>query len=978
MKNFPRIEIVCLVLTCLILAEAGQVAAADQKSDALLQKIGFKKGICVFLGLPDDGKQNAIVKLAKNSDLLVYVQCSEQKDVRTVREAAETAGFLGRQIWAERGLYTRIHLADNLADAVLVSKEAVKGTNRDEVLRVQHPEAKGFLGDEVLSKPFPEGVDDWTHPQHGPDNNMLSMDRVVKAPYRTQFMADPKFGATPAVTVTAAGRVFRAHGNGSRKGNQTRQTINSLLAINGYNGTILWTHPLKEGFLVHRNAMAATKDRLYLADNASCKLLDARTGKLLSEIIVPQGVSDRPVWKWIALEGGMLYALVGGPDLPASMKKRKPSGLKGWSRVLAFGQTIAAFDPATKKMLWHHRAEETIDCRSMCMKNGRIYFYSPGNFLGCLNAKDGKVLWKSSAPELLAAIGKRDYGKGWLSFNRTTYAKCTEGHVLFSGSKLAGLVMVSAKDGRMLWQKKRGGSLILREDGFYTPSIKLSYKTGKKIGGVTFYKFVCASVTGTLDSMFARGNPGTACVDLATGKRYSFCPMRPPCRDGVIPANGMLYWGPWDCKCRMCLVGHIGLAPSGNAGQQPVAETRLQKGPAYDSIRNPKSAIRNGNDWPGYRGNNERTARTKVAIPASVKQVWTFKPASPYLPTAPVAVGGLVFVGDASGTVRALDVENGTERWKAYTGGRIVFPPATWNCRVYAGSDDGYVYALEAVSGRLLWRFQAASNERKINVYGRLTSTWPVAGGIVVEDGVVYAAAGIADYDGTHVYALDGLTGKVKWHNGDSGRLSEKKQTGISLQGHLYCSDGELCFAGGNVHETARYDLKTGKCLNDPNHRSGASSCFEAYYPFYNRHAPIRVVLSDGNVFRYSANPWTFPRIRSQGPGLHKPLSPDALEKIKSKKVPRNKKPKPEMIWDKKWMCRSFIVGPEVFVAAGTSEFAPKDSYDLCAAKIRDGSKVWSQVLPAKPVRWGTAMDGKGRIFVSLDDGQVLCFARKQ
>jgi len=30
------------------------------------------------------------------------------------------------------------------------------------------------------------------------------------------------------------------------------------------------------------------------------------------------------------------------------------------------------------------------------------------------------------------------------------------------------------------------------------------------------------------------------------------------------------------------------------------------------------------------------------------------------------------------------------------------------------------------------------------------------------------------------------------------------------------------------------------------------------------------------------------------------------------------------------------------------------------------------------PVKWGTAMDAKSRIFVSLEDGRVLCFAPKQ
>ena len=92
-------------------------------------------------------------------------------------------------------------------------------------------------------------------------------------------------------------------------------------------------------------------------------------------------------------------------------------------------------------------------------------------------------------------------------------------------------------------------------------------------------------------------------------------------------------------------------------------------------------------------------------------------------------------------------------------------------------------------------------------------SRWPVAGGVVVANGVVYAAAGLAHYDGTHVFALDAVTGKVKWHNSGSGSISPYK-SGISLQGQLQIADGKLSFCGGNAYPEAIFDLKTGRCLS--------------------------------------------------------------------------------------------------------------------------------------------------------------------
>ena len=99
---------------------------------------------------------------------------------------------------------------------------------------------------------------------------------------------------------------------------------------------------------------------------------------------------------------------------------------------------------------------------------------------------------------------------------------------------------------------------------------------------------------------------------------------------------------------------------------------------------------------------------------------------------------------------------------------------------------------------------------------------------VVVDNGVLYAAAGIANYDGTHVYALDAISGKLKWHNDSSGSLSGA-QEGVSLQGELSLRDGTLCFPGGTMCGTARYDLRTGECRSKV--AGSQLTVFDAYYP---------------------------------------------------------------------------------------------------------------------------------------------------
>ena len=63
-------------------------------------------------------------------------------------------------------------------------------------------------GDSLVTKrrPLQTGAGDWSHWEHGPDNNPVSTDTVIKAPYMTQFMARPYYIGMPSVTTAAAGR----------------------------------------------------------------------------------------------------------------------------------------------------------------------------------------------------------------------------------------------------------------------------------------------------------------------------------------------------------------------------------------------------------------------------------------------------------------------------------------------------------------------------------------------------------------------------------------------------------------------------------------------------------------------------------------------------------------------------------------------------------------------------------------------------
>jgi hypothetical protein len=47
---------------------------------------------------------------------------------------------------------------------------------------------------------------------------------------------------------------------------------------------------------------------------------------------------------------------------------------------------------------------------------------------------------------------------------------------------------------------------------------------------------------------------------------------------------------------------------------------------------------------------------------------------------------------------------------------------------------------------------------------------------------------------------------------------------------------------------------------------------------------------------------------------------------------------------------------------------------EICALSLTDGKPLWRMPLPGVPTAWGLALDGDGRMIVTLMDGRVLAF----
>lgn len=842
-------------------------SSGDSLGAMIVKECGIAKGVCALLG---GGEAALGLEIAHASNFFVHILDPRKQVVASAQETVDVEGLYGKRIAVERSSYDSLPYADDLLDMVIIPQIAdsnLSNFSLQEVMRVLRPGGVAFFGNSkpggvlslqelnkfaekvryddqlvigdasglwmMLRKSLLPGADEWPMWEHGPDNNPVSTDEAIRAPYMTKWLGTPLYNSMPMITTASGGRLFLAMGHIAHH-EREEPWLNTLLARNAYNGTVLWTMKLPDGYLVHRSAYVATPETFYMIDldGEGCLMLDPETGQEKGKIETP-GV--RGQWKWISMQDGVLFALVGKEkDPPETTVVRSEYPAWSWGELSrgyyqervpwGFGEVILAYDLTKKETLWSHAEEKPLDSRGLSMGGGRIYFYGPDSHVGCLDAKTGEVKWTNPDPKIRELIEEK--GNGLTStpgFRSMCFSVYTPYALFFEAQTRMNIVAVSLNDGSYLWHRKKtsynpnmmyvDGKLIvgIGEDG---NALELQPLSGETLRDLGFKKRSCARLTATPDSFFCRGWwEGVTRYDRKTGEIFYNGAFRPSCNDGILPAFGHLYTGPWPCDCNLSVMGQVALCSAGDFSfeQKEISPSRWEWGEGDRSSVKPLEVSEK--DWPSYRGGNSRSASSRVSIPSGVMRIWEYTPDYSFEPTVPTSAGDLIFLGGDDGKVRAIHATKGTLQWTYRTSGPILQPPTLWNGRAYIGSCDGFIYALEAETGRLLWKFRASPVERRIMVYESLCSTWPVNSGILIHDGVVYAAAGIIDYDGTYLYALDAITGKLLWRNGETGHLDKKIRKGVSAQGMMTVAKGKLWMAGGNVVSPAVYDLSNGNYL---------------------------------------------------------------------------------------------------------------------------------------------------------------------
>jgi eukaryotic-like serine/threonine-protein kinase len=119
--------------------------------------------------------------------------------------------------------------------------------------------------------------------------------------------------------------------------------------------------------------------------------------------------------------------------------------------------------------------------------------------------------------------------------------------------------------------------------------------------------------------------------------------------------------------------------------------------------------------------------------------------------SSPAVADGRVYFGSGDSNVYAVDESSGVLQWKFPAGDVVHASPAVVGNTVYIGSWDGLLYAIDATTGQQKWTLKTGQDDAIHNQVGFQSSP-------AVLDGIVYVGCRDA-----HLYAVDAVTGREKW-----------------------------------------------------------------------------------------------------------------------------------------------------------------------------------------------------------------------
>jgi len=345
------------------LSDTASDRRAKQAAKKILATAETDQGLCVVFGVGP-----LATELARTSDLNIVCVETDAKKIAAARDALQEEGIYGTRVSIlEVESLQQLPLPSHFANLVVSAPtraDADFGPSAAEAFRLLRPEegvglfgrlageqttaealeayfdkdgvAAEITADESglwahFTKPPLAGAGEWSHQYARGDNSAFGGELLgytsVANEMETQWVGRPgpryqpdRNGRKPGPLATG-GRLFA-------------QGLERIVALDGYNGTILWSAeiPAMRRFNIPRDSSnwCADRDAVYLAVADRCWRFDARTGELRTQYEMPPSKGEPEdgdrVWSYIASLGPLLL----GSDTVADAPYEEFRGHAAW------------------------------------------------------------------------------------------------------------------------------------------------------------------------------------------------------------------------------------------------------------------------------------------------------------------------------------------------------------------------------------------------------------------------------------------------------------------------------------------------------------------------------------------------------------------------------------------------------------------------------------------------------------------------
>ncbi|MHC4406252.1 MAG: outer membrane protein assembly factor BamB family protein, partial [Planctomycetota bacterium] len=601
-------------------------------AERIIAETGITKGYCLVLGCREG---QLAYELARRSELRITCVDNDPARLGRIAERLMKAGIYGWRVSVRRvASWDKLPFTKYFANLIVSESVATTGecpAGAGEVFRVLRPgggvaylgpfrDADGQLRPGEIERWFQttplmpavaedadglwvktvrrplDGAGQWTHQYGHPDNSANSRDDLRGATetghLQVQWLGRPgaDFGADrnprmPA-PLSVSGRLFH-------------QGLDRMVALDAYNGTVLWSLEVPGLLRVNMprdaSAWCADEDYLYVAVRDKCWRLDAQTGDRSSTYPViekPDGKHDLH-WGYVATSHGKLYG--SAVRQGAAYTNIWGGGGEGWydgtsgpTTFKVSSDLLFALEPESGKTVWTYENAAVINT-TIAIGGGRVYFVEcrhpqvtdqdsgrlglpelwNDQHLVALDADSGERLWEESI----------DTADGIVVFY-LSYG----GERLFVTSSAAGkydLYAFDARNGSSLWHANHawtadnhGGHMqhpVVMGETVYLEPCGYHVVDGRRITEKMGRHGGCATYVGTAGGLIHRGAGGRIAMwDVNSGKSTFWDSLRPSCWLSTVAAGGMVLSpeGGGGCSCANWLQTSLGFVKSDDNGRE--------------------------------------------------------------------------------------------------------------------------------------------------------------------------------------------------------------------------------------------------------------------------------------------------------------------------------------------------------------------------------------------------------------------------